>query len=158
MLQVLTLTEQRRVWNKLEHQYRQTKLLAEITRKIRMSIDIEEILQTTVTEVQHLLNCDRVLVVEVNSNTALPISESVIPGLPSMLGYEIADPLLIGDRDFCTTDRSERKLTKRHFTENLLNQYLPRYSESEILAINDLATASIATEIKQLLEPVPNSS
>ena len=57
----IDITEQRRVWNKLEHQYRQTKLLAEITRKIRMSIEIEEILQTTVTEVQHLLNCDRVL-------------------------------------------------------------------------------------------------
>ncbi len=148
----IDISEQRRVWNKLEHQYRQTKLLAEITRKIRMSIDIEEILQTTVTEVRHLLNCDRVLVVEVNSDTALPISESVIRGLPFMLGYEIADPLLLGDRDCDTTETNERELIKRHFTLNSLSQYLPRYSQGEILAINNLATTPIATEIKQLLK------
>ena len=108
----IDITEQRRVWNKLEHQYRQTKLLAEITRKIRMSIEIEEILQTTVTEVQHLLSCDRVLAIEIQSNdTALPISESILPELPSMLGYELRDPLLVGE-------------------------YLSKYRRGEILAIN----------------------
>ena len=116
-----------------------------------MSIDIEEILQTTVTEVQHLLNCDRVLVVEVNSDIALPISESVIRGLPSMLGYEIADPLLLGDDSF-TIDTNERELIKRDSIEGLMSQYLPRYRQGEILAINNLATAPIATEIKQLLK------
>jgi hypothetical protein len=51
----IDVTEQRRVWNKLELQYRQTKLLTETTRKIRMSINLDEILQTTVTEIQHSL-------------------------------------------------------------------------------------------------------
>ena len=145
----IDITEQRRVWNKLEHQYRQTKLLAEITRKIRMSIDIEEILQTTVTEVQHLLNCDRVLVVKVNSDTARPISESVIRGLPSMLDYEIADPLLLGDNS--TTNTNEREPNEKDSIESS-SQYLPQYRQGEILAINNLATAPIATEIKQLLK------
>ena len=44
----IDVTEQRRVWNRLEQQYRQTNLLAEITRKIRMSIKLEDILQTAV--------------------------------------------------------------------------------------------------------------
>ena len=148
----LDISEQRRVWNKLEHQYRQTKLLAEITRKIRMSIDLEEILQTTVTEVQHLLSCDRVLVVEVNNSTALPISESVMDDLPSMLGYEITDPLLLGERDFLTTDINEGELIKRDSNLCLLARCLPRYSQGEILAIENLATAPVATEIKQLLK------
>ncbi len=90
----IDVTEQRRVWNQLEFQYRQTRLLTEITDKIRMSIEIDQILQTTVTEVQQLLACDRVLIAKIRSNsTALPISEAILPDLPSMLGYELTDPL-----------------------------------------------------------------
>ncbi len=124
----IDITEQRSLWNKLEHQYLQTKLLAEITRKIRMSIDLEEILQTAVTEVQHLLTCDRVLIMQVQSNnTALPISESILPDLPPMLDYELADPLLVGE-------------------------YLARYRQGKILAINDVSITSISLDIKQLLK------
>ena len=124
----IDVTEQRRVWNKLEFQYRQTKLLTEITDKIRMSIELNEILQTTVTEVQHLLACDRVLIVEIKPNsTALPISEAIVCDLTPMLGYELADPLLVGE-------------------------YLARYHQGKVLAIDNLATASIDPDIKQLLK------
>jgi PAS domain S-box-containing protein len=123
----IDVTEQRRVWNKLELQYRQTKLLTETTRRIRMSIDLQEILQTTVTEIQHLLVCDRVLIMKLKENQiALPISEAILPGLSPMLGYELADPLLMGE-------------------------YLTRYHQGQVLAIDDLATASIDPDIKQLL-------
>ena len=148
----IDITEQRRVWTKLERQYRQTALLATITRKIRMSIDIEEILQTTVTEVQHLLNCDRVLVVKIDGrNVALPIGESVIPDLPSMLGYEIVDPLLLGEPDPLPSQTNESQI-ERASIGGSLSQKLPRYQQGEILAIDNLATAPIATEIKQLLQ------
>jgi PAS domain S-box-containing protein len=124
----IDVTEQRRVWNKLEFQYRQTKLLTEITGKIRMSIELDEILQTAVTEVQHLLACDRVLIMELKpNNTALPISEAILPDLPPMLDYELADPLLVGE-------------------------YLAKYHQGEVLAIDNLATASIDSDIKQLLK------
>jgi len=124
----IDITEQRRVRDKLEHQYRQTHLLAEITRKIRMSIKLDDILQTTVTEVQHLLSCDRVLVVELRANaTAVPISEAVLPGFPPMLNYQLADPLLSGE-------------------------YVARYQQGRILAINNIQTAAINPEIKQLLK------
>ncbi len=124
----IDVTDQRRVWNKLEFQYQQTKLLTEITDKIRMSIDPNEILQTTVTEVQQLLACDRVLIIEMRANgVALPISEAILPDLPPMLGYELADPLLMGE-------------------------HLPRYYQGKVLAIDNLATASLAPGIKQLLQ------
>ena len=124
----IDVTEQRRVWNKLEFQYRQTQLLTEITDKIRMSIELEEILQTTVTEVQQLLACDRVLIIQLKpNNTALPISEAILPDLTPMLGYELADPLLMG-------------------------QYLARYRQGKVLAIDNIATASIDLDIKQLLK------
>jgi PAS domain S-box-containing protein len=124
----IDVTEQRRVWDKLELQYRQTKLLTETTRRIRMSIDLKEILQTTVTEIQHLLACDRVLIMEIKSNqNTLPISEALIGDLPSMLGYEFADPLLMGE-------------------------YLTRHPQEQVLAIDNLDTAAIDPDIKQLLK------
>ena len=124
----IDVTQQRQVWNKLEFQYRQTKLLTEITDKIRMSIDLDEILHTTVTEVQHLLACDRVLIIETQANkTALPISEAILPDLTPMLGYELADPLLMGE-------------------------YLTRYRQGKVLAIDNIATAAIAPDIKLLLQ------
>lgn len=124
----IDITEQRRVWNKLEFQYRQTKLLTEITDKIRLSIDLNEILQTTVTEVQHLLACDRVLILELKpNNTAVPISESILSDFDSMLGYELADPLLMGE-------------------------YIVRYRQGKVLAINDLTSAAIGEDIKLLLK------
>lgn len=123
----IDVTEQRRVWSKLEFQYRQTKLLTEITDKIRMSIELNEILQTTVNEVQQFLACDRVLIVEIQANhTALPISEAILPDLSPMLGYELADPLLTGE-------------------------YLARYRQGKVLAIDNIAIASIDLDVKQLL-------
>ena len=124
----IDVTEQRQVWNRLERQYRQTKLLAEIGRKIRLSIEIEDILQTAATEIQHLLLCDRVLIVKIQPNhTALPISEAILPDLTSMLGYELADPLLMGE-------------------------HLTRYRQGEVLAIDNLAIAPIHSDIKHLLQ------
>ena len=124
----IDVTEQRRVWNKLELQYRQTKLLTGIIRKIRMSIELDKVLQTAVTEVQNLLACDRVLIVELKSNnTAVPISESLLPDLSSMLGYELADPLLMGE-------------------------YIVRYRQGRVLQIDNLDNAPISLDIKQLLK------
>ena len=124
----IDVSEQRRVWNRLEQQYQQTNLLAEITRKIRMSTKLEDILQTAVTEVQQLLACDRALIVEIkNNHTALPISESILPDLRPMLGYELADPLLVGE-------------------------YLARYRRGKVLAIDNIATAPISPDIQQLLQ------
>ena len=124
----IDVTEQRQVLNKLEYQYRQTQLLAEVTRKIRMSIELETILQTTVTEVQHLLACDRVIIVQLQANgTAKPISEAILPDLPSMLDYELADPLLMGG-------------------------YLEGYHQGEVLAISDITDATVPPAVTRLLE------
>jgi PAS domain S-box-containing protein len=123
----IDVTEQRLMSDELEQQYRQAQLLAETTRKIQMSIDLDSILQTTVTEVQHLLACDRAMVVRLQENgTAKPVAEAVLPDLPSMLGYELTDPLL--------TDL-----------------YLPEYHRGEAVAIADITDETIPEEVKILL-------
>lgn len=124
----IDVTEQRQISNKLEHQYQQTQLLAETTRKIQMSIKLDTILQTAVNEVQHLLICDRAMVVKLQPNgTAKPIAEAVLSDLPSMLDYELTDPLL--------TDL-----------------YLEEYRQGKILAIADITRETIPSEVQTLLE------
>ncbi len=70
----------------------QVELFAAITFKIRQSLQLKEILRTTVTEVQRVLQADRVLIYQVLSNgTGKPISEAVLPAYPAILGMEFPE-------------------------------------------------------------------
>jgi light-regulated signal transduction histidine kinase (bacteriophytochrome) len=64
-----------------------SQLLAEITLKLRQSLQLEEILQTAVTEVRNLLQADRVLVYRLwpDGNGSV-VTEAVVPGWPAILG------------------------------------------------------------------------
>ena len=89
----IDVTSQRQIERNLAHQYRQGHVLSEITRKIRESLEIEEILQTAVTEVRELLGCDRVLIIECNSEeTGQVIQEAKRSGevSPSLIGQQVA--------------------------------------------------------------------
>jgi two-component system, OmpR family, sensor histidine kinase VicK len=56
------------------------ELFAEITFKIRQSLQLKEILRTTVNEVQRVLKADRVIIYQVlPDGTGKPISEAVLP-------------------------------------------------------------------------------
>ena len=124
----IDVTQQRQVQNELEHQYRESQLLAEITRKIRVSIKLEKILQNTVTEVQNLLACDRVMVAELTHDKLVkPVSESVLPPFPSMLGYELAEPFL-------------------------MNQYLAGYGQGKTLVIPDVKNSAIPYDVQELFK------
>lgn len=71
----------------LQRQNRRSQLFAEITLKIRQSLQLEEILQTTVTEIQNILQVDRVLLYRVWPNgTGSVVTEAVRPGWPAILG------------------------------------------------------------------------
>ena len=71
----------------------QTKLSAEISQKIRQSLQLEEILQTAVEEVQKLLAVDRVLVFRFEPDgTGTVVQERVEPDYPVVLGSKINDP------------------------------------------------------------------
>ena len=71
----------------------QAKLSAEISQKIRQSLQLAEILQTAVDEVQKLLAVDRVLIFRLDTNDAgTVLQERVLPGYPSIMGSSIVDP------------------------------------------------------------------
>ncbi|MEM8614689.1 MAG: ATP-binding protein [Cyanobacteria bacterium P01_H01_bin.105] len=71
----------------LNQQHQKAQLFAEITLKIRQSLQLKEILQTTVEEVQTLLDADRVLIYQVLSDgTGIATSEAVKVPYPEILG------------------------------------------------------------------------
>jgi light-regulated signal transduction histidine kinase (bacteriophytochrome) len=74
-------------------QSRQVRLFAEITLKIRRSLDLEEILHAAVTEVQKLLNADRVLIFRLlEDGSGTVVQESVVEGFPVTWRQNIFDP------------------------------------------------------------------
>jgi two-component system, OmpR family, sensor histidine kinase VicK len=70
----------------------QVELFAAITFKIRQSLQLKEILRTTVTEVQRVLQADRVLIYQLlPDGTGKPISEAVLPAYQAILGMEFPE-------------------------------------------------------------------
>ncbi|EDX83347.1 PAS fold family [Synechococcus sp. PCC 7335] len=86
------ITQQRQTELALKRQYQQGQLIGNVTRRIRESLEIEEILKTAVTEVQSILNCDRVLVIEREGDASgQVIEESTLPGIkPALLGQPVS--------------------------------------------------------------------
>lgn len=96
-----------------------SQLLADITLKIRDSLQIDDILQTSVTEVQKLLKTDRVVILELLADGSLTArKEALIPGIPVVMGANIVEPCL---------------------TKN----YIEKYTQGWISVINDIEKANI---------------
>ncbi|BAY93407.1 MULTISPECIES: response regulator [unclassified Tolypothrix] len=103
----------------LQRQNLRSQLSADITLKIRESLQIDEILQTSVTEVQKLLKADRVLILQLESDGSFTtLKEVVMPELPAIMGQNIFDPC---------------------FSEN----YIDKYRQGRVSAINDIEQSQI---------------
>lgn len=128
----LEVTEQRRSRRQLEGQYRQSHLLAEITQKVRQSLDLEEILQTTVQEVQALLVCDHVFILQAQ----LPV------------------PRLAAEALTNKTQGPAQSILCRPWPDNPLLQasYLDHYRQQSVSVIDTMSGPSIAPEVATVLE------
>ncbi|MEG4292457.1 diguanylate cyclase [Microcoleus sp. C2C3] len=89
------ITEYKRAEEALRQQNERELLMATITQHIRQSLDLGEVLRTTVTEVRHFLQADRVMIVRFNPctdtfclspATGAVTVESVAPNCKPMLG------------------------------------------------------------------------
>ncbi|WP_373539666.1 GAF domain-containing protein [Chamaesiphon sp.] len=98
----------------------QARLSAEISQKIRQSLQLEEILQTAVEEVHKLLAVDRVLIFRLNPDgSGTVVQEQVSADYPAVMGSNIVDPCF---------DRS----------------YHHSYTQGRIYTITDITTASLS--------------
>ncbi|ODH01171.1 ATPase [Nostoc sp. KVJ20] len=113
------ITDRKQADEELKRQNLRSQLFAEITLKIRESLQIDEILKTTVTEVQKLLQADRVLIFRLETDgSGTVVQEAVLPGWPVILGENIFDPC---------------------FKE----EYIERYRQGRVSAIEDIQAAHI---------------
>lgn len=68
------------------------RLSATIAHRIRQSLELEEILNTTVSEVRQFLNADRVVIYRCDAlNHRIVAAESVQSGYPSIVGLQVQD-------------------------------------------------------------------
>ena len=122
------ITEHKAATEQLQHQTMRSQLVSEITLKIRQSLQLEEILQTTVTEVQNLLQADRILIFQMQPDgSGKVVQEAVLPGWPVILGETILDPCLKKD-------------------------YINKYTQGIITAIADLKQAQIERSHVEMLQ------
>jgi PAS domain S-box-containing protein len=91
------ITHRHQAEQTLRLQAEREQLLGAIAERIRQSLDITEILNTTVCEIQQLLHTDRVMIYRFEPNgSGFVIVEALTPGWTAMMGREIVDPYLRG--------------------------------------------------------------
>ena len=89
---------QRATAEELDREHQRVELFAEVTLKIRQSLQLEEILRTAVTEVQSILQADRVLIYQVfANNTGMAIKEAVLPEYAPILGVKFPEEVFPED-------------------------------------------------------------
>jgi PAS domain S-box-containing protein len=87
------ITPQKQAEAAYAQQTKRERILHQIAQHIRQSLDLPQVLQTTVDELQTLLAADRVLIYELSpSLRGRVVVEAIAPGWSSMDGWEIYDP------------------------------------------------------------------
>ncbi|MFW6358548.1 MAG: PAS domain S-box protein [Chroococcales cyanobacterium] len=88
-----TAIERYRSEKELQRQTLRSQLFAEMTLKIRQSLNLDDVLQTAVTEVQKFLKADRVLILRLEPDSSVTVTkEAVVSGWTSLIGENIIDP------------------------------------------------------------------
>lgn len=81
------ISQRRRAESILRQQTERERLVHQIAQQIRQSLNLEEVLATTVSEVRRFLECDRVLIYRIwGDDTGSAITETVLPPYPAILG------------------------------------------------------------------------
>lgn len=115
----LDITSRKLAEEELKRQNERSQLFAEITLKIRQSLQLEEIAQTTVTEVMKLLDADRVLIFRLwTDGSGTIVQEAVKPGYSPILGQKFLDTCFP-------------------------HEYQEKYRQGRVGAIADITTADI---------------
>ena len=90
---LIDITDRKEAEEELLKQNQRIQLLSDTNIKIRESLQLEKILQTTVDQVLEILETDRVVIYRFwPDGTGEVVTEAVIPGYPVILGKQIIDP------------------------------------------------------------------
>jgi len=112
----------------LQQQFLREQLVGAIAQRIHKSLNLEEILNTTVAEVRQFLGCDRAIIFSLNCDgSGVVVVESVGSGGMSIAGTIIDD---------------------RHFAQS----YIQLYQQGRVHAVEDIYNASLTQCHIDLLE------
>ncbi|MBD2166802.1 PAS domain S-box protein [Calothrix membranacea FACHB-236] len=90
---VMAIDERKQAQISLQQQFEQQRLVMEMTQRIRQSLDLQDILQTTVDEVRQFLQCDRVVIFQfAPDGSGTVVVESVEANWTAILSSNIYDP------------------------------------------------------------------
>ena len=110
-------------------------LLASIANRTRQLINLEDILNATVTEVRHLLQCSRVIIYRLQSDQGgTVLVESAEPGRSSMLHHHIFDPCFSSQSCLEAYTKGRISILENAATENLADCYLQLLRQFEVQA------------------------
>lgn len=122
------ITERKNAEIALQQQLERTRMIAELTRSIRQSLDLDKILQVTVERVRDVLQSDRVIIFQFEPDwEGKVVAESAIPNLEPMLCVTIKDPC---------------------FPEKYINDY----SRSQVRIVDDLERSNLEQCYFELLQ------
>lgn len=85
------ITERKQAEQALRQQAEREQLMGMIAQRVRQSLDLAAILNTTVSEVRQLLKADRVVIYRCQPSGSLVMAESVADRWPSLLGSHLHD-------------------------------------------------------------------
>ncbi len=92
-MQVGFALDHARLLRRIDAEGMQTHLLADITSRIRRSLNEEDVLKTTVDEARKAISTDRVMIYGFDDNWyGTVVAEAVLPGFPKALRANIKDP------------------------------------------------------------------
>ncbi|MBN3898275.1 MAG: response regulator [Nostoc sp. NOS(2021)] len=122
----------------LQQRIERERVVAHITQQIHQSLNLEQILQTTVAEVRQFLQTDRVLVFRLKPDgDGTVVAESVGAQWRSLYFSTIHDPCLA--ENYIAWNRPETVSYDPAFVEN----YIERYRQGYVTAIFDIHQSSI---------------
>ncbi|MDZ7953598.1 PAS domain-containing protein [Nostoc sp. DedQUE09] len=122
----------------LQQRIERERVVSHITQKIHQSLNLDEILQTTVAEVREFLHTDRVLVFQLKPDgNGTVVAESVGAEWRSLLDSTMYDPCLA--KNYLAWNPLETVSYDTVFVEN----YIQRYRQGYVTAIFDIQHSSI---------------
>jgi diguanylate cyclase (GGDEF)-like protein/PAS domain S-box-containing protein len=95
---VLDISDQKQAESELKVQNQRERLVAEIAQRISNVLDLETILEQTVTSVKEFIDADRVIILQLSATMdGEVIEESCSAHSPTMLGWRLRDPWFIDE-------------------------------------------------------------
>jgi PAS domain S-box-containing protein len=92
------IAQRRRAEIELQQKTKRERLVNQIAQHIRQSLNLEEVLATTVAEVREFLECDRVLIYRIwEDGTGTAITETVLPPYSAILGETFSEEVFPGE-------------------------------------------------------------